>query len=141
MERGIRRLVVLHVSWNCAEAKPDPEKNTGRAFVTFVPETEGREDYFPVQAEPRPNSHEESKCLWPTRQSRASACVASKRDGSSGHRFCPRVLERTHMANTGRKAPGGQPCKFETCSLGDLAIETGDEKLAGKTLEHISLPT
>jgi len=26
-------------------------------------------------------------------------------------------------------------------SLGDLAVETGDEKLAGKTLEHVSLPT
>jgi CBS domain-containing protein len=25
-------------------------------------------------------------------------------------------------------------------SLGDLAVETGDEKLAGKTLEHVSLP-
>ncbi len=26
-------------------------------------------------------------------------------------------------------------------SLGDLAVETGDEKLAGKTLEQVSLPT
>jgi CBS domain-containing protein len=26
-------------------------------------------------------------------------------------------------------------------SLGDLAVETGDEKLAGKTLEEVSLPT
>ena len=26
-------------------------------------------------------------------------------------------------------------------SLGDLAVETGDEKLAGRTLEHVSLPT
>ena len=26
-------------------------------------------------------------------------------------------------------------------SLGDLAVETGDEKLAGKTLEDVSLPT
>ncbi len=26
-------------------------------------------------------------------------------------------------------------------SLGDLAVETGDEKLAGETLEHVSLPT
>jgi CBS domain-containing protein len=26
-------------------------------------------------------------------------------------------------------------------SLGDLAVETGDEKLVGKTLEHVSLPT
>jgi predicted transcriptional regulator len=26
-------------------------------------------------------------------------------------------------------------------SLGELAVETGDEKLAGKTLEHVSLPT
>jgi CBS domain-containing protein len=26
-------------------------------------------------------------------------------------------------------------------SLGDLAVETGDEKLAGQTLEHVSLPT
>jgi CBS domain-containing protein len=26
-------------------------------------------------------------------------------------------------------------------SLGDLAVETGDEKLAGNTLEHVSLPT
>jgi CBS domain-containing protein len=26
-------------------------------------------------------------------------------------------------------------------SLGDLAVETGDEKLAAKTLEHVSLPT
>jgi CBS domain-containing protein len=25
-------------------------------------------------------------------------------------------------------------------SLGDLAVETGDEKLAGKTLEYVSLP-
>jgi CBS domain-containing protein len=25
-------------------------------------------------------------------------------------------------------------------SLGDLAVETGDERLAGKTLEHVSLP-
>jgi CBS domain-containing protein len=25
-------------------------------------------------------------------------------------------------------------------SLGDLAVETGDEKLTGSTLEHISLP-
>jgi CBS domain-containing protein len=25
-------------------------------------------------------------------------------------------------------------------SLGDLAVETGDEKLAGQTLEHVSLP-
>jgi CBS domain-containing protein len=26
-------------------------------------------------------------------------------------------------------------------SLGDLAVETGDERLAGKTLEQVSLPT
>jgi CBS domain-containing protein len=26
-------------------------------------------------------------------------------------------------------------------SLGDLAVETGDEKLVGRTLEHVSLPT
>ncbi len=26
-------------------------------------------------------------------------------------------------------------------SLGDLAVETGDERLAGKTVEHVSLPT
>ena len=26
-------------------------------------------------------------------------------------------------------------------SLGDLAVETGDEKLSGRTLEHVSLPT
>jgi CBS domain-containing protein len=26
-------------------------------------------------------------------------------------------------------------------SLGDLAVETGDEQLAGRTLEHVSLPT
>jgi len=26
-------------------------------------------------------------------------------------------------------------------SLGDLAVEAGDEKLAGRTLEHVSLPT
>jgi CBS domain-containing protein len=26
-------------------------------------------------------------------------------------------------------------------SLGDLAVETGDEHLAGKTLEDVSLPT
>jgi len=26
-------------------------------------------------------------------------------------------------------------------SLGDLAVETGDEQLAGSTLEHVSLPT
>ena len=26
-------------------------------------------------------------------------------------------------------------------SLGDLAVETGDEKLVGQTLEHVSLPT
>jgi len=26
-------------------------------------------------------------------------------------------------------------------SLGDLAVESGDEKLVGKTLEHVSLPT
>ncbi len=26
-------------------------------------------------------------------------------------------------------------------SLGDLAVETGDEKLAGKTLEEVSLPS
>jgi hypothetical protein len=26
-------------------------------------------------------------------------------------------------------------------SPGDLAVETGEEKLAGRTLEHVSLPT
>ena len=26
-------------------------------------------------------------------------------------------------------------------SLGDLAVETGDEKMAGQTLEQVSLPT
>jgi CBS domain-containing protein len=26
-------------------------------------------------------------------------------------------------------------------SLGDLAVEPGDEQLAGKTVEHVSLPT
>jgi CBS domain-containing protein len=30
---------------------------------------------------------------------------------------------------------------FGIVSLGDLAVETGDEKLAGKTLEEVSLPT